>query len=154
MKWQLLLVCLVLGALLVGCDSAAKEQPIELTAEDLPETPKAAMQAADDALAALEKAVAGSDIEAVRKAVVGMNTALGGLISHLAGMDLQAQADARESGATQMPPSLADPLGPAMQAIADAHSAVLPPPKNDIATVKEAVAVVKSALDAVRDVAK
>ena len=150
MKWHLLLVCLALGALLVGCDSSGRDLPTAEPAPPLPPTPEAAMDKADEAVAELEKAVAGSDIEQVRKAVMGMNTALGGLISHLSQMDRQAQADARESGATQMPPSLVAPLTPAMSAMGAALSAVVPPPNNDIAKVKEAIPIVKSALDAVR----
>ena len=153
MKWHLLFVCLALGALLVGCDTAKTQETVQ-DAPPPPPTPKAAMQSADDALAALEKAVAGSDIEAVRKAILGMNTALGGVMSHLSEMDLQIQKDIVEAGGTEMPPSLGAPLGPALDAIATAHSAVLPPPNNDIAKVKEVIPIVKSALDAVRDAAK
>ena len=153
MKWQFLLVCVALGALLIGCESGSR-QPTEQDAEPIPETPTAAIDKADGALAELEKAVQGSDIEAVRRAVVSMNTALNGLMSHLSDMDLKAKEEARQAGATEMPTGAADALKPALQALQDAHSAVLPPPKNDVAKVKEVIPVIKSGLDAVRDVAK
>jgi len=153
MKWHLLFVCLALGALLVGCGSGGRQLPPQKPVAPLPTTPKAAMEKADEAVAALEAAVAGSDIEKVRKAVMGMNTGLAGVVSLLAEADQQAANDARKAG-KPIPPRKADALAPAFDAIATAHSAILPPPKNDIAKVKEAIPIIKSALDAVRDAAQ
>ena len=149
MKWHLLLVCLALGALLVGCEGGGKDLPSQEPAEALPTTPKAAMEKADEAVAELEKAVAGTDIERVRKAVMGMNTGLAGVVSLLSEADQQAAQDAREAG-TPIPASKADALAPALDAIAKSFEAVIPPPNNDIAKVKEAIPIIKAALDAVR----
>ncbi len=150
MKWHWLFVGLVAGALLLGCgdERTYPEPETEIT----PPTGKAAVEAVDTAVADLEKALEGSDLEATRDAARAVTRKLGSLANLLSKMDLEAGQQARKAGTVPGPPAMRK-LQPALTAADEAFSAVLPP-GNDVAKAKELVPQIKSGVDAVRDVVK
>ena len=150
MKWHWLFVGVVAGALLLGCGKRREYEPPEM--EVAVSTAKAALEAVDTAVANLEKALEGSDIEATRDAARAVTRKLGSLASFLSEMDTKAGDDARKAGTTP-PPAVMGKVQPALIAADEAFSAVLPP-DNDVAKAKELVPQIKSGVDAVRDVVK
>lgn len=150
MKWYWLVVGLAAGVLLLGCETKKQEGVIE--EEIIPATAKTALEAADAAVADLEKALEASDLDATRNAAKAVSRKLGSLASFLSAMDLKAIEDARKAG-TQAPPAVMQKLQPAIVAADEAFSAVLPP-GNDVAKAKELLPQIKSGVDAVRDLAK
>jgi len=146
MKWQWLIVCLVVGLVLVGC-GAKREVPAQ-TKQVIAPTPEAALTKVDSAIAKLEEALGGQDVDAVRRAIMTLTKELGGLASHISTADLEAAQAAQEAG--QRPPeALMDKLGPAIDAADRALSAVIPP-KNDVAAAAQALIEIKKGVDAVR----
>ena len=150
MKWYWLVVGLAAGALLLGCGDERPE--IQADTEVMPATGKAALAAVDKAVADLEKALEGSDLEATRDAARALTRKLGSLASIVADMDGEAADEAHKAGTTA-PPPIMNKLSPAITAADEAFAAVLPP-GNDVAKAKELVPQIKSGVDAVRDVVK
>lgn len=150
MKWYWLVALLVVGMVLVGCEQKKTLPPVPIV--QIEPTPEAALQAVDKAIADLEGALQGSDLEAIRSAAQRVNQKLGSLASHISQSDLEAQKAAREAG-KQAPPPLMDKLGPAISA-SDAMLTALIPPRNDVAKAREALPTVKSGVDAIRSALK
>ncbi|MCK4300035.1 MAG: hypothetical protein KAX80_10910 [Planctomycetes bacterium] len=150
MKWHWLFVGLVAGAVLLGCGEG-RTYP-EPETEVVAGTPKAALEAVDVAVANLEKALEGSDLEATRDAARAVTRKLGSVASFLSEMDTKAGNEARKAGTTPGPQAM-DKLQPALIAADEAFSAVLPP-GNDVAKAKELIPQIKSGVDAVRDLVK
>ncbi len=150
MKWYWLFVGLVAGALLLGCNPEREYPPQET--ETPVATAKAALEAVDRAVADLEKALEGSDLEATRQAAKAVSGRLASLAGFLSDMDTEAGQEARKAGTVPGPLAMGK-LQPALTAAEEAFSAVLPP-GNDVAKAKELVPQIKSGVDAVRDIVK
>ena len=146
MKWHLLLVGLVVGVMLLGCGET--RPPVEVPPQVLPKTIEQGLAEADASIASLEKALEGSDLEAIRLATNDVTKKLGGLASLLTADHLKAVEDARKAG-TQAPPDPMAKLGPSIQAAGDAFTAVVPP-NSDISKVKELLPQIKSGVEAMR----
>ena len=150
MKWHRLLVVLVVGAALLGCTEEKVLPPLEK--EPVTATPESALDLADKAVADLEKALEGTDLDAVRLAARATSRAVGAVAGHVETLDTKLAQEAREAGETQ-PVLLMSKLRAALRASDQALDAVMPP-RDDVAQVREAVPQIKSALAAVRAAVK
>lgn len=150
MKWHWLVVLLMVGVVLMGCEQKKALPPVKTVKVEA--TPEEALQAVDKAIADLEKALQGSDLEAVRGAAQVLNEKLGSLASHVSQMDTEKQQEAHKAG-KPIPPALMDKLAPAISASDEMMTALIPP-KNDVAKAKQVLPTIKSAVDAVRSALK
>jgi hypothetical protein len=146
MKLHWLAVVLVVGVFLVGC---TPERP-QTTLPPAPTAPTAqtALQNVDKAMADLEKALAGTDKDAMMGAARLLDVAVGGLRGQLAAKDDAAALKAHQAS-TEAPPAISGQLGPATEAAGSMMGAVSATPP-DVARAKTLLAQVKSAVDAVR----
>ena len=140
MRWQWLVVCLVAGIVLVGCDQRPEPPPPEVDT-DYP-TAKAALAAVDKSMAEVDKAFESGDVDAIRKALGAADKDLGGLGVFIAEMDLAAEEAGGPAGLL-----LGKYIG--TDRMADAIVGLIPP-SNDVAGARMAVADVKKAVEAVR----
>ncbi len=150
MKWYWLVVGLAAGGLLLGCGT--ERPPVDVEEEPIPETFKAALAAADAAVADLEKALEGSDLDATRNAAKAVSRKVSSLASFLRDKELEDIEKARKAG-TRPPPAVMVKLQPAIVAADQAFTGLLPP-GNDVAKAKELLPQIKSGVDAVRDLVK
>lgn len=140
MRWQWLVVCLVAGIVLVGCEQKEKLPTPELETEFL--TAKAALAAVDKSMAEVDKAFESGDVDAIRKALGDADKDLGGLGMCIAEMDLAAEEAGQPAGLLLSKYAPTDRM-------ADAIVGLIPP-SNDVAGARMAVADVKKAVEAVR----
>jgi len=150
MKWQWIVVCLVVGVVLLGCETKKATPPVGK--QVIAPTAKGELVKVDSAIAKLEQALGTSNLEGVRSAVKDLNGSLSGLASHISKMDMEAEQAAHQAGA-ETPVALMSKLVPAIEAAGQAMEAVIPP-GNDIARVQELLGRIKSGVDAVRGVVK
>ena len=101
-------------------------------------------------MAGLEKALEGTDIEAIGTACRELVSKLNGLASHLSDMDMKAAEAARKAGTTA-PKAKMGLLQPAIEAGDATIRAVV---NKDIPGVKELLPQIKSSVDAARGALK
>jgi hypothetical protein len=148
MRLHWLLGLLVVGLFLVGC-SQERPTPPTVTAPATP-TPQKALEVADKTMADMEKALAGTDKDAMMKAAQQLDLAVSGLRGQLGTRDDAAAQKAHTDG-KEAPPATAGQLGPAMTAAGSMMSAVSANPP-DVARAKALLTQVKSGVDAVRKI--
>ncbi len=146
MRWQWMVVLLVAGLLVAGCDTGKKAVP-KPPAPVTRATAAAALAAADSAIADLEKALEAKDLEAARAAAWKVGDEVGAVGSFITKKDETAR-DAQKEGEGP-PPLLMEKFVGALNGTAELQQA-LSPVETDVPKAKAALAEIKKAVDAVR----
>jgi hypothetical protein len=150
MRLQWLVALLVVGAFLVGCTQ--ERTPVKQVQQPVAPTAQKGADLVDKALADMEKALGGTDKDALMQAANNVDLALGALTAQLSQKEVEAASEAHKVG-KEAPASVLNQLGPARTASDNIMTAVTATPP-DTNKAKAAILQIRSAVDGVRKALK